>query len=118
MDKKKPIFQILCSISDLICLILSISVMIFVTMHIDEVSNLKKSSHTKEVFDKILWAMATAIVIGYLSFLVSLLLNCYSLAIVAPKTVVNCLNLNWMQEKIYKELKRNEPEEISQIEDV
>ena len=110
MGKKKPILQIFCSISDFICLILSISVMIFVTMNIDEVSLLKKSSHTK--------AMATAIVIGYLSFLVSLLLNCYSLAIVAPKTVVNCLNLNWMQDKIYNELKRNDPEEMAQIEDV
>ena len=118
MGKKKPIFQIFCSISDFICLVLSISVMIFVTMNIDEVSALKKNSHTKEVFDKILWAMATAIVIGYLSFLVSLLLNCYSLAIVAPKTVVNCLNLNWMQDKIYNELKRNDPEEMAQIEDV
>ena len=118
MEKKKPILQTLCYISDFICLVLSISVMVLVGMSIDEVSILKKNSHTKEVFHKILWAMVSAIVIGYLSFLVSFLLNCYSLAIIAPKTIVNCLNLNWMQTKIYKELKRKEPEEMTQIEDV
>ena len=118
MTTKKPILQTVAYIMDLTCLILSISVMVLVGINVDEVSILKKSSHTEEVFQKILWAMISAIVIGYLSFLISLLLNLYSLAIIAPKMLVNCLNLNGLQTKIYKEIKGNKSNEMVQTEDV